>query len=302
MKRKKNAIALMITLFFVMAITVSMGIGLKYLKESSQAVTKEAFRVQCNIFLQDFMNILKKSKDVALIKSPDTLALFLSQTAFIPLSEGNYNFQIEIKSARSKINPIIFNTKKRFGNFEAYLSRYNISSDYIYIFKDLLGGIKEDLSYNSDIFNDHPNLFRDYITSPKHLEEINKFYIERYGDRSVDKLNSKSLFYTSAETNASNYKIDLNYATPSVWELLTGCDKDKAEALSENGQGSYTSYKDIDLNMDEKFLLTNFAKNVDFYEPIIQINIFIEEKNHKANIQFEYNLKLKKGSNFVFEV
>lgn len=302
MKRKKNAIALMITLFFIIAITLSLGIGLKYLNDSSEKVTEEEFTLQCNMFLYDFMNILKTSKDVALIKSPDTLALFLSQAAFIPLSEGDYNFQIQIESARSKINPIIFNSKERFQDLESYLARYNITSDYIYILKDLMGGIKEDLSYNTEIFNDNPNLFRDYIVSPKHLEEINKFYIDKFGDKNIDNLKTGELFYTSSETNASNYKLDLNYVTPTVWELIIGCDEERARALTENGKGLYTTYQDLGLSKDENNSLSDFSNNIDFYEPIIKINILIEEKDHKANIQFEYNLESKKGSNFVFEV
>ena len=40
---------------------------------------------------------------------------------------------------------------------------------------DMMSEVKEDLAYNSEIFYDKTNLFRDYIVSRKHLSEIDDF-------------------------------------------------------------------------------------------------------------------------------
>jgi hypothetical protein len=116
--------------------------------------------------------------------------------------------------------------------------------------------------------------------------------------RSIDQT---QLFYLSSETNATKYKVDLNRATPLVWELLLGCDKERAEILHANA-GLYTSQRDLVLSEDENLSLSQFASHISYYEPYIAIKITIMHKNQTANISFEYNLESKKGSNFVFEV
>jgi hypothetical protein len=300
-KMMKNAIALMITLFFIMALTVSIGLGLKYVKQGSQSVNSEQFTMQCRSVLADLLNLLKTSPDIAAINSADTLSLFLSQASFIPLNNNDVNVLIKISSARSKIAPILLKDKNRDTLLRNFLSVNAVNLEYADILDDLMSGIKEDGSYRTDIFNENPYLFRNYIVSQAHLNRANAFYKQNLHDDNLKNIDTKDLFYFSQESNASNYKVDLNRATPIVWELLLGCDKERAKALNA-AAGLYSSQKDLLLNEDEKLSLMKFGKNISYYEPYIEIKITIMQKNQTANISFEYNLESKKGSNFVFEV
>lgn len=297
----KSAIALMITLFFIMALTVSIGLGLKYVKEGAQSVNEEDFAFEARSVLQDFLTMLQKTPQVTAINSADTLSLFLSEASYIPINDKDMHVIIEIGSARDKINPIVLNTQAKRDNFKSFLASNGVNEEYLNILDDMMGGIKEDASYKTDIFDTHPNLFRNYIASDKELYEANRFYMQTYHDDSIKKIKTDELFYLNAETNASNYKMDLNRIKPVCWQVLLGCDEERAKWLSDNA-GFYTSGNDLGLSEDENRSLSKFSQNVSYYEPYLAIKILILKKHHRAKISFEYNLESKKGSNFVFEV
>jgi len=297
----KNAIALMITLFFIMALTVSIGLGLKYVKEGAQSVNEEDFTFQARSVLEDFLTMLQKTPQIATINSADTLSLFLSEASYIPINNEDVNVIIEISSAREKMSPIILNTQEKRDMFRSFLSSNAVGEEYLNILDDMMGGIKEDATYKSDIFNNHPYLFRNYIASDKHLEEANKFYMQTYHDDSIENIKTDELFYLSTERNATKFKVDLNRIKPVCWQVILGCDEQRAEALSANA-GFYTGTNDLGLSEDENLSLTKFSQNISYYEPFIAIKILILKKHHKAKISFEYNLESKRGSNFVFEV
>ena len=297
----KNAIALMITLFFVMALSISIGLGLKYVKEGAQSVNQEQFLIQTRSVLADFLTMLRKAPQITNINSADTLSLFLSEASLIPVSSKDVHVVIEISSARDKISPEIFNTKEKRIAFVSFLSANGVNVDYSNILYDLMGGIKADGSYRSDLFTNRPTLFRNYIASKKQLEVADKFYTETFHEQNLKNITPTKLFYTSAENNATNYKMDLNHIKPMVWELLLSCDQQRAEQLSSNA-GYYENINDLGLTASEKLSLLRFHQNISYYEPFLRIEMTIMKDNQKALISFEYNLKLKKGSNFVLEV
>jgi len=298
----KKAIALLITVLFVMAITVAIGVGLRQVKEASHNVENENFIIQTSLILEDVMEILKTSKELNDINSSTDFFVFLSQMSFIPLQSNGLRMSIELSSARSKfnVNTLMSNSTTVDTNkveaLKLYLNKYMINSEYVGFLLDNMGGIKEDLSYNSAIFNEKPYLFRNYITSKKHLSEIDDFYEKTNHDNNLKNINFDKLFYFSSDKNSV---IDLNYATPQTWEFILGCDETKAKELSL-GMGTYTSLDDLSLSDDEKLSLSYFKYN--FFEKVIDVNIEIEENSQNAKIMFEYDINKKKGSNFVYEI
>jgi len=302
---KKNGIALLITMLFIIAITVAIGVGFKQINLASKSVNSEAFMIETDIILDDVLNILQDSKELDLIiKSKDkniqreAFYIFLSQTAFIPFESEDIKMSLEISSARAKFNPnTLLNKKGTQDALITYLNLYEINAQYVNMLKDLMGGIKEDFSYNSDIFNQKPYLFRDYIVSQAHLNEINNFYIQTYRENKLKNIDFKNLFYYSKDKK--KYTLDLNYATTPVWQLLLGCDKIRAQQLHDEA-GAYSSIKDLVLSDDEKLSLKNFKTS--FFEPIIYVKVEIIKNGLNTQIMFEYNLTTKKGTNFVYEI
>jgi len=305
---RKNGIALLITLLFVIAITVSIGIGLKQVKIASKEVQDENFMLQTSVILDDVLTLLKTSKELdAIVKdsSSEILYIFLMQSAFIPFELGDIKVSLEITSARSRLNVNALvdingtqseGTIRRVEAFKTYLNTYGVNLAYADILLDLRGKIKEDMSYNSDIFYEKPYLFRDYIVSEQHLAEVDDFYLKTYHDNNLKNIDTKRLFNFNKNINTA---IDVNYATPEVWELIVGVDKLRAQELSF-GAGTYTKLEDLEMNFDEQAMMERFK--VSYFEPFLDVKIEVIKDDSMAKIHFEYNIKNKKGSNFSYEI
>ncbi|OIP55189.1 MAG: hypothetical protein AUK54_04375 [Helicobacteraceae bacterium CG2_30_36_10] len=293
---QKKAIALLITVFFIMAITISIGVALKYVKSASKSINSEQSMLQSSIILNDVLMMLKSSAAIEQINSSEGLALFLNQSSFIPFQSSGVTVLIEMSSARAKVNPNTLSNKDKLDAFKNFLMAKMVNIEYADMLYDVIGGIKVDMSYNTDIFTQKRNLFRDYLASYKHLQEINDTYMKKYHDNSLKNVDFENLFYINKEIN---FKVDLNYATPSAWQLMLGCNEERASALSDNS-GEYTTLEDLLLSDEEKVALQRFQYS--FFEPYIDVKIEIMQKDISINIRFEYNIKQKKGSNFVYEV
>jgi len=299
----KKGIALLITLLFVMAISVSIGVGLKYVNKTSSEVENENFLLQSRVVTDDIINLLKNSQEMEALAnnaSVEGLFIFISQSSFIPFEISDLKVSMEISSARAKFNPNTLsdgnNTveDKKVDALKEYMSRYRINHTYVDILLDNMS--PANTSYNSSIFNDNPYLFREYIASDAHLEEISDFYTQTYYDNNLNNIDFEKLFYVSPDRYT---KIDLNYATTEVWEMILGVDKVRAEQLSLGG-GSYVDLASLDLDEDEMKSLARF--NVSYFEPILDIRLNISKDEKHADIRFEYDIKNKQGLNFSYAI
>jgi len=306
----RRAIALLITLMFIMAITLSIGVGLSYTKRAQNTLADENFLLQSNVIINDVLAILKNFKELQLLEKDTSGAMmygFLAQSSFIPLESSGIQVVLEIKSARSKVHlsTLLKADKKSFdlarvNAFRNYLTKNMINSTYVDIILDGLGGVKEDLSYNSNIFNSNDTLFRDYIVDANHFEVFNDFYKNSFYDNSLSLVEFDKLLYFSDDANASSsYKIDLNYATPEVWELLLGVDKPRAEQLALGG-GTYSKEYPPELSDEELGALSDF--DTSYYELFLDVKVEILQGKSSANIAFEYDIVQQKGYNFSYEI
>lgn len=299
----KKGIALLITLFFIMAIAVSIGAGLKYVKDASAEVENENFLFQSRSLADDIISLLKSSPEMETLEkeaSTEGLFIFLSQSGFIPFEVSDLKISIEISSARAKFNPNTLSdgnntiALKKVDALKEYMSRYGINHAYIDILLDNM--MPANSSYNSDIFNANPSLFREYIASDEHLEEINDFFTQTNYDNSLKNIDFEKLFYLSPDRQT---KVDVNYATTEVWEMILGVDRQRAEQLSQGG-GSYTDLESLALNEDETEALSRF--DISYFEPFLDIELYISKNDKNARIRFEYDIKNKKGLNFSYAI
>jgi hypothetical protein len=304
MRRSKKGIALLITVLFIMAIAIAVGVGLKQVNEASRHVEGESFMLQTSVILDDVLTILQNSKELDAIQTSDDFYAFLSQAAFIPFESEGVKVVLELSSARSKLNINALKDRnssiggEREIALKQYLNTYMINPTYVDLLHDAMSGIKEDMLYNTEIFVENPELFRNYIVSQKHLDLINAYYTKTYHENNLKKVRFENLFSFNEDTNVS--KVDLNYATQEVWELLLGCDKTRAEQLSLEG-GVYTKETEHDfLSENEILQLSRF--NTSYFEPYLDVKVEVIQNNQRAKIRFEYDIKIKKGSHFVYEI
>ena len=107
MKSNRSAIALLITMFFIIAITVAIGVGLKQVNKASEYVESEKLILQTNMLFDDVLTILNTSKELDFIRdmnmTGDDLEGFFSSLSIpgIPLAESGVIISLDLKSARS---------------------------------------------------------------------------------------------------------------------------------------------------------------------------------------------------------
>ena len=139
----KRAIALLITVMFVMLITVAIGFGLKQINKSASMLSQENFMYQSSIIVEDILNILQNSPDVARVadaNSSTELFILLSQASFVPFEVANMSVVLKLSSARSKFNPSTLNVKTTEALRE-YMSMKMVNSQYVDILLDAMSGI-----------------------------------------------------------------------------------------------------------------------------------------------------------------
>ncbi len=280
----RDAVALLITVFFVMAITLSLGVGFKYIKDAKKSVSDEQLMLQSSAMVEDLLSIIRDSKQIKDIKDAQDLSLFLAESSFIPLSYKDSTITIEVSSAREKLNLNIFKNKERLEILKRYLLSKMVVVEFADILTDSMDGIKEDLSYHTDIFDANPNLFRNYITSYEHLDKLIEIYKNKYHDNHIKNIDIEKLFFLSKDTTT---KVDLNFATSEVWELMLGCSKVRAEELSSNA-GSYKQLDDLNLNDEEVKMLSKF--NYSFYEPFLNIKLNISQNDKQSSFEFDIGI------------
>lgn len=167
----------------------------------------------------------------------------------------------------------------------------------------MVSRVQSDGSYLTGIFNDRPYLFRDYMSSEKQIEEVNEYYKQTYHDNSIDKLDLKNIFYLS-DANASAYILDLNFANSDVLNIMSGVYKVPTEKKKKRTDGEISNYISP-CNSLSKAQKEDFKKRFNAscdLQKFIAVTLSIVEGDQEATIRFEYDLKNKKGSNFVYEI
>lgn len=301
-RSSRQGIALLITLMFVIVISIAIGYNLQQVKDASKIVQKEKQLYQNTMFLSDILHLLQSSKQLEKIsdnnESSGALFAFLSTSKYIPLQVANMKVELYITSAREKLN---INELERDNEayFREFFAHMMLGNNYTDVLKDCMSkfhGKNDYNNYSSVIFNENPYLFREYIASRKHLDIINEFYKNEYNDEHINDVDFSKIFAFSADTNE---KVDLNYAKPELLMLLLNTTKERADALFALPK-PFTSVKDMQLKENEKVVLSKFKTS--FFEPYLHIEAVISNEYEYSKMSFDYDMRLKKGSNFVFEI
>lgn len=307
MYKSKNAIALLITVFFIMAITISIGIGLKHVNEASNEVNSEKLMLQSTLLVEDVLSILNKKSQEYNATDDTTGELFYTifdefSFPLVPIGDTDLKVGIELSSARSKfkINSIFENnTSKEL--LQEYLMSKMVDIQYIDMLEDVMGGIRVDQDYKTEIFYEKRHLFKDknnYLTSLKNLTEINDFYKKTYHNNKIDIIDFQGIMSFS---NSNNYELDLNCASDGVLEILGLSQTDKVD--DEKQEISSCSIELCNSFSDEE--KNEFASKYNATcttQKYIDVALKIQQNNQTSTVRFEYDMNQKKGSNFSYDI
>ena len=298
MTAQRRGIALLITLFFIIALTAAIGISLKNLQKSGDELHEARFMLQSAAIVEDVIILMKEADKLGVVKDTDTLGIFLLSAGFIPLELKELLVKIEITSAIGRMNiNSLSRSKVSREAFLAYMARYNVQDPYymLDLLQDCMGGQKD--VYKTNIFDELPELYHERIVSRRHLNMIIDFYTQERHDNAVAVMAWHDLVRFD-ENNVST--LDANYVTPALWQLLLpALDDERATELSDAG-GMYNAIADLGLTPDDETQLQKFR--LTFYEPVVQVDIVVLENNATAHIVFDYDITKKKGNHFEFGI
>ena len=296
--QKRPAVALLITLFFIIAITAAVGVSLSNIQKSGKALHESRFLLQSGAVIEDVLALMSEADKIGTITDADTLELFLLTAAFIPLELKELLVKIEITSTMGHIN---INTLSRTEAFQealiTYLARFNVQDAYYMndLLVDCMGGYKD--VYKTNIFDELPELYRDRIVSKRHFNKILDFYVRERHDHSVETIPWDALIRFD-ENNVTT--LDANYVEPALWQLfLPQLQEEQAIALSDNDV-VYSSLQDLDITAEERQALSPFS--LGFFAPTVHLDVEIMENNSTAHVSFDYDMSTKKGKHFEFGI
>lgn len=297
-KPDRRGVALLITLFFIIAMTAAVGVSLMNLRKSGEELHQARFLLQSGAVVDDVLSLMGEADKLGAVTDAESLNLFLLTAGFIPLELKELLVKIEITSAMGHININALKASKPFQDaLIAYMNRFNVQDPVFMsaLLIDCMGGYKD--IYNTGIFDEMPELYRERIVSERHFDKIVDFYIRERHDNAVTKLPWKDLIrFDDANTTI----LDANYITPALWQMLIpGLEEERAVEISSGG-GAYSSLEDIDLSPERKENLAAF--DLSFYEPTVHMDIEIVENNNSAKVAFDYDLTAKKGKHFEFGI
>jgi len=296
MPHNRKAVVLLITLLFVLLITLSIGAILENINKSEELLKEQRALYKESMLLQDLLMILQNSQEIEQIadsNATDTMFAFLQTSQQLPLMLGSTQVMLSLASARSKI-PINSMREEQIPFFEEYFSRYGVRGEFVEMIQDVLSGVQEDGGYKTAIFQRYPRLYRDGLVSLKMLQVVIAYYKQEYRDDAISKIRFADLFSFDPEASS----IDLNFATAQSWELLTGVDAMRAQELASHEE-VYSSFDDLGLAQEEKERLQRFQTT--FFAPYLLVKVDIIHKNFIQKISFEYDIRAKKGYNFRYE-
>jgi len=299
LSQNRPAIALMVTLFFIMAITVAVGLSLTQLKRGNLQLQEGRFLVQGSAVIEDVLTLLKNSADVIKVEDAATLRLFLDSAAFIPFEVDDLRVKISMRSARSRLNINLLSSSEVLQEaLKTYLIRYNIQdvAYFVDLLLDCMGGTQE--LYRTEIFDEQPWMYRDRIVDRSHFDQLLDFYVKMRHDNSIRTVAWEKIISFGDPKRA---QIDANYATPELWRLmLPDAGDEQVKTLAEAGLEGYESEDDLNLSDEEREQIAPFG--VTYYLPVAEVKVMIEEYDKMAEIVFQYDIASQQAKEFSYDI
>jgi len=302
--RSRRGIVLLITLFFIMAITMVLGVSLTQLKKGQDQLERTRMMAQSAIVLEDAMAMIKEySSEIDTNDSGqiDMLIGFAYPTPFpLPLpatSEVQGTLGFESADSRLNIN-MLARSKPLQELFRAYCSEFYIADpDYlIRLLADASSGEKE--LYDTDLFDTMPWLYRERIVDMAHLQMLLDHYVLNYRDGNVYRIPWERLFRFGERENDA--LLDIAYVSAELWHFLAPQLSEEAiQTLVDNGTGNY----DDNLSALDPDILETLKQAGLTLAPAPRIAVTLNlfgSGDAQARIRFEYDLKTHLAQRFDY--
>jgi len=149
--QNRSAIALMLTLFMLLAMSAALSITLALFQKSFKTYNSNSFRVQSTVLMVDAVNLIKAlSKDIA--NSPEAFDILVQSAEELPLQIGSVDMVMKIRPKNAKFNINHYSRDKHYEKLYAYLLEYELQRPgYILdIIEDSLDKDSDEKQYGSE--------------------------------------------------------------------------------------------------------------------------------------------------------
>jgi hypothetical protein len=286
---KRPGIALMITLFFIMAITVAVGISLTVYNQGKNVEAQYRLLAQTAMSVDDVVRLLQEGQMFAEVKDAATLKALLELTEAIALDYEGLEVMVSMRSARAGVNINALAASEALQEkFTRYLMRYNVQ-DPQYLTDLLLDCMQgEQATYRTRIFDAMPQLYRVRIASAEHLEQILEYYIKQRFDLAVRDIPWQELFwFDDHEVQAA----DLNHMSAHAWQLLFPDMPDETITLLSGSGQVYTTYDELPLRDEDVRQLQSM--NIKLYVPVVWVELELFSAGAVAEVALEFDIASK---------
>jgi hypothetical protein len=317
---RRSAIALLVSITFLVAILSSLAISIKYSNDSTDSYSNTKVLLQVDTIAKDVEDILKKYPN---LNNAENFANMIENSKYIEYTHQENHIKLRLYSARSKLS--IKNIEEN-QYIRAGFVEYLRSNGVIYPenFVAMIVGKEQQNDQNNQNQQNDDKDSKDKenttnkdnnkapqkreatgivatdtevyikIDSSEGLQKSIKEYVSIYGDFALLDIDFSSIL------SYKNTKVDINYISLDIAKiLLPNVDENILLSLVQSSQ-IYTEDNDIISLGIPASDMSKISSAISYFEGVFLVDIEYSYKNRKSYIYFEYNIDQKKGEEFEF--
>jgi len=301
MKNSRSAIALIITLFFLMAMTILVGVSTSLSERALKRVEKERFMIQANRMSHDVVTMLSDiTKD---LNGSDDLEMLTELPVILDDEESGMHVEITFESASSHLNINALVDENATINKEYYNLLENIlinnqvldPSLFLALLADTIDKDLKERIVDSEPSRLDPFFSNGEIMDMKHFYKIVDMYIQMRDDFSIKEIKWDQIISTVGE------KIDINHVTPTLFaEIFPNFSPEEIVEYTLSKELTYKSMEDLNVDDITREYLEKLG--VSFYEPLVKCRVLLQLNEQVGIITFYYDLSGKNASEFDIKI
>ncbi|PHR54601.1 MAG: hypothetical protein COA44_12630 [Arcobacter sp.] len=252
---KRNAIALMLTLFMLMAMSGALSITLALFQKNFRISGHNKFRIQSAVLMVDGVNLLRSlGKDVQ--DSPEAFDILVQSAEELPLHIGTVDMILRIRPQNAKFNINHYDRNKHYEKLYAYLLEYEVQRPgYILdMIEDTLDADNDEKQYGSERVLYDPFFVQGKFTDSNQFLKLLDVYATETKDVNIYKVPWSSwIDFTSEFIDEAYMTIEMQ----RVLEASGGISNELAD-FTEVGENASELSCEIYLREDEAESIASF--------------------------------------------
>lgn len=264
---KRHGVALMLTLFMLLAMSAALSITLALFQKGFTTYTANSFRIQSAVLMVDAVTVLSTlSKEFD--GSPEAFDILVQSAQALPLQVGNVEMLIKLRPQGAKFNINHYTRGKHYEKLYAYLLGYNLQRPgYILdMIEDSLDADSDESQYGSERVLYDPFFLQGKIADYTQFVKLLDTYAKETKDTNIYRVPWRA--WMSFEGDF----LDERYLTPQLIEVI------------ETPGGISEEVADFDT------LAENSSE--------LNCELYLRQDEASSIAEFDFSLKTKTVSNF----